>query len=375
MKNNIKKANVGVLFVGILTGLIVSTILFPSVTNAKSSDFEIVNGVLKSYTGDGGDIIIPDSVTSIGDFVFEGNGTITSITIPESVTSIGLEAFWYCTNLTNIAIPSSVTYIGSHAFSLTPWLKARQKDNPLVVVNGILVDGHSCEGSVNIEKNVNSVCMQAFDFNNRITKVTLSNTVTSIGTEAFAGCRNLNTVIMKDSVTDLGENVFFECSSLTKVKLSNSLRTIPEGTFWKCTRLINILIPDSVLNIRTAFDSCKRLKRVTISSSVTSIDDAVFDYCNKPTIYGIKDSYTYKYAKNHDITFKALSISDKQITLSVGDVRTLELNSLAICTWISSDKLIATVNSNGKVTAIRQGNVVIKAYLYGKTFECKVTVK
>jgi len=61
-------------------------------------------------------IIIPDSVTEIGDNAFDGCTGLTSITIYDSVKSIGNSAFKDCTGLTNIVIPDSVTAIGEHAF-------------------------------------------------------------------------------------------------------------------------------------------------------------------------------------------------------------------------------------------------------------------
>ena len=63
-----------------------------------------------------GAIIIPDSVTSIGDNAFFGCSGLTSITIPDSVTSIGNGAFIHCTGLTSVNIPNSVTSIGNNAF-------------------------------------------------------------------------------------------------------------------------------------------------------------------------------------------------------------------------------------------------------------------
>ena len=61
-------------------------------------------------------LIIPDSVTSIGDLAFWFCTSLTSVTIPDSVTSIGDSAFVWCTSLTSITIPDSVTNIGEHAF-------------------------------------------------------------------------------------------------------------------------------------------------------------------------------------------------------------------------------------------------------------------
>ena len=70
-----------------------------------------------------GAIIIPDNVTSISNWAFDGCTGLTSITIPDSVTSIENNAFNGCTGLTSITIPDSVTSIGNSAFSGCSGLK------------------------------------------------------------------------------------------------------------------------------------------------------------------------------------------------------------------------------------------------------------
>lgn len=80
--------------------------------------FEIENGVLKNYVQETNvtDVVIPDTVTSIGAEAFCWCRNLTSITIPDTVTSIGKWAFHGCKRLTSITIPDAVTSIGDEAF-------------------------------------------------------------------------------------------------------------------------------------------------------------------------------------------------------------------------------------------------------------------
>lgn len=69
----------------------------------------------------GGEFVIPDSVTAIGDFAFEGSA-LSNIFIPDSVTTLGWNPFTYCSNLTSLIIPDSVTsyeeyFYGFYAFN------------------------------------------------------------------------------------------------------------------------------------------------------------------------------------------------------------------------------------------------------------------
>ncbi|MGD0744937.1 MAG: leucine-rich repeat protein [Verrucomicrobiota bacterium] len=78
---------------------------------------------ITGYTGSSGTVSIPSSinflpVTSIGDWAFYSTfpNKVLNVMIPDSVTNIGNAAFYSCTSLTNITIPSSVTSIGDYAF-------------------------------------------------------------------------------------------------------------------------------------------------------------------------------------------------------------------------------------------------------------------
>ena len=89
-----------------------------NVSFAEEGDIFVIDdsGVLVQYNGPGGDVIIPDGVTAIGDMAFWECENLTSVTVPDGVTSIGFGAFVNCHNLASINIPDGVISIGNSAF-------------------------------------------------------------------------------------------------------------------------------------------------------------------------------------------------------------------------------------------------------------------
>ena len=148
-------------------------------------------------------LVIPNSVTSIGYGAFEYCSGLTSITIPNSVTSIGDYAFKNCSGLTSITIPNSVTSIGDYAF-------------------------YGCSGltSVTIGSGVTSIGNRAFSSCSGLTSVTIPNSVTSIGYEAFYYCSGLTSVTIGSGVTSIGYNAFDGVDIPTVISLIENPFTI-----------------------------------------------------------------------------------------------------------------------------------------------------
>jgi len=73
---------------------------------AAKSDFEVVNGVLVKYNGAGGNVVIPNNlgITAIGDKAFFGCTGLTAVDIPQSIKSIGQWAFFQCTSLRDVTV-------------------------------------------------------------------------------------------------------------------------------------------------------------------------------------------------------------------------------------------------------------------------------
>ena len=137
--------------------------------------FEISNGVLIKYGGPGGDVIIPEEVTSIGVGAF-ARTAITSVVIHDGVVSIGANAFAFCNELKSVQMGNGVVSIGR----------------------------------------------EAFYFGHKIEEVTFSESLTSVGAQAFERCLNVTTFVFRGATPP----------TFDSMSLLSALRTVyvPKGS-------------------------------------------------------------------------------------------------------------------------------------------------
>ena len=182
-------------------------------------------------------LTVPDSidglpVTVIG--IYAGQiCKMKTLTLPDTLKEIGPYAFGFCPNLTTLNIPDSVDHLvktGSFTFENTPWLIAQRKKDPLVIVNGAVIDGRTCEGDVVIPSDVKNVASGAFSRNEKITSCVIPSGVSEITDDMFFYCSNLTSVELK-GCTSLGIMTFADCNKLTDIKLSGKLEKIDGYTF------------------------------------------------------------------------------------------------------------------------------------------------
>lgn len=283
------------------------------------------------------DIVIPNNMTGIGDYIFSGCSALTSIIIPNSVTSIGNGSFLGCSALTSIIIPNSVTSIGQYAFEDCSALTSITIPSSVSSIGSSAFWGCSCLTSINIPTSLSNIENSLFQGCSSLTSITIPTSVLSIGNYSFKGCSSLASITIPNSVKSIGKGAFAQCSSLISVVFPNSINTINEYTFNGCSTLPSVTIPDNVTSIGNyAFLGCKKLTSLTIGSSVNTIGNSSFAfcqdlvnvYCRAEVVPATKSSaFTDSYPEFATLYVPAASIESYQTTVpwsSFGTIKTLD---------------------------------------------------
>ena len=255
-------------------------------------------------------VTIPDSVTTIEHWAFADCSSLTSITIPDGVTTIEDKAFYDCSSLTSVTIPDSVTTIDNQAFAdcsnLTSinYLGSKKEWNSIRVSyswdhnTGDYTVTFGRTAGLEYELNADGVsytCVGIGTCTESDIIISYYNDlpVTRIGDSAFYDCSSLTTVTIKNSITAIGDAAFSNCFRLTSITIPDGVTTIGDKAFYFCFGLTTITIPDSVITIGDeAFSNCSRLTTITIPDGVTTIGDKVFYYCSSLTSITIPDGVT-----------------------------------------------------------------------------------
>lgn len=228
------------------------------VSTLDLSDASIVDGGRMAYLTDfyGDKVKVYTSKDKIGDFMF-GGCRFRTVILPDTVTSIGEQAFSVCVNLKKVVMGNNVRSIGGSAFSCCSRLK-----------------------NINIPDSVTSIGRYAFFSCTSLKKLVIGNSVGAIEGSAFSFCTSLKKVVIGNNALSIGWCAFEHCTGLKKVIMGNKVRSIERFAFSECAGLKEIIIPDSVTLIGyRAFLGCKSLKEKTIPDGVTLIETYAFWGC------------------------------------------------------------------------------------------------
>lgn len=142
-------------------------------------------------------IILPDSLTHIGDGAFFGLIGLTGIILPVNLVSIGVKAFAGCISLREITFPQRLSSLGKGAF-------------------------YRCRS---------------------LTNIVLPDGLISIGEWAFEECQRLASITFNEGLAFIEEDIFYRYYGLTRVTIPASVTSIGYGAF-RCTGITEIAVAE-----------------------------------------------------------------------------------------------------------------------------------
>ena len=278
------------------------------------------------------ELMIPEGVTSIGNYAFYGCSSLTSISIPESVASIGVSAFYDCNRLHSVTVGSGVLSIGSNAFSTSEkviWLTNTPPsgysnaegsinyvaNDQYTSLNNVKVypylssmfevDGvkyvpvspseRTCHAidcvygdaatAINVSETasfkgvamkVTAVMPYTFYGNDHIKEVSVSH-LGDIGDYAFYDCDAIEIVDVSNQ-GDIGKQAFLNCGGIKAVKVSNN-GNIGEQSFYNCDAIETVDVSNQGNIGYQTFYNCDAIETVNVSNQGSIGNQAFYD-CN-----------------------------------------------------------------------------------------------
>ncbi len=231
--------------------------------------------------GAGTEIVVPETVTTIGSKAFEKNANIEKVTLPANGCVVEQFAFGAntsghaigCTKLKEIVNLDKVTSIGNAAFRGATVLK---------------------EANVSAATSIGS---NAFQSCIELEKVVLNPSGTSIADYAFHECRSLAIPDNFAAVTSLGQWAFYNCISLTGTLTTPAAVTaIPNYCFENCDSLSGLVVSEGVTTVGSySFDGCSSLGSIELPKTLTKVNQGSFSYCDTVDSVVINGNTSFNY--------------------------------------------------------------------------------
>lgn len=271
------------------------------------------------------EIVIPDSVQSIGGQAFALCENIKSITFGNALEKVGGYAFYGCAEIERLSFKGSIA--DWCAIEFAPNDGYGFDSNPIAVAVNPLVQNvqfyiqDQLVTDLVIPDGVTEIKSGVFYGYDRLTSVIIPDSVQSIGDCAFASCSNLESVSLGNGISYIGREPFTNCNKLQyhsdgvldylgnednpyvylnkckdeqveSVTVQPSTKIIGSEAFRSCG-LTSIQIPEGVLQIGYfAFFGCIGLGEVVLPDSLKVVEDGVFYGCYNLTKVCIPDGVT-----------------------------------------------------------------------------------
>lgn len=203
------------------------------------------------------EVVVPNSVTTMGVGVFLECDSLRSVTLPRGLSDIPNNLFRSCDNLQHVDMPRAPRRIGEHAF-----------------------DSDVSLHQLDIPEGVTEIAYQAFRYC-YLSSVRLPGTLRTLRAGAFSDADWLKEIDIPASVQIIGESCFSSCDSLERVTLHEGLLSIKDNAFNDSPVLGNVELPNSLRFMgRRVFCGNTRRTSFTLPPLLTEVPDGTCAYCD-----------------------------------------------------------------------------------------------
>ena len=219
-------------------------------------------------------VVLPDSIVSIGSGAFYYCENLESVTFGEGLLTLGDNTFTGCSSLVEVHFPASLRAIGKYTFS------DKYGDGCASLKTVTFAPG--CRLEAIPEGTFAGTGIESIVIPASVKEIADKDITTSESIGAFAGCSSLATVIFEDnsSCAKIGNYAFYQCTSLDGFVIPSSVISIGDYAFAECSSLSGIVIPATTTQFGgNTFRSCSSLATAVLNTGATALSEYMFAYC------------------------------------------------------------------------------------------------
>lgn len=225
-------------------------------------------------------LVLPEGITKIGRSAFSNSSSggtqnsLQGLVLPSSLITIDASAFYNCKGVGDLVIPDSVVTIGHSSFTGAE-VTSLTLGNNVTTIDANAFKGNKISGKVSIPESVTTIGVSAFESNSTLTEINIPSQVTTIANNAFKLC-DIKKLVIPSTVTQIGSNSFESNSNLESVEFSEGLVSMGASAFAGC-RLQKLVLPDSLTTLGTsAFSNNRVLNEIHLGPNITNIPESCF---------------------------------------------------------------------------------------------------
>ena len=351
MKRHFGKSIVGVFLAMCILLLMPFSVLAENESEPEAIEgYEKIGGVTFTYaaaegvaaiTGTmseiGETLTVPSSiagykVVGIGEAAF-AQGEFTSVVLPSTLTTLGDKAFYMCRNLETITLPKNVTTIGDYAFYYCDHLKALEIPDGVTEISEYML--YACLGleTLKLPKDLYEIKDYGLYACESLKSLDIPDSVVGIANYAMYDCIGLTALTFPKSLRALGAYSLYKCSNLKEIKIPADVTSVGDGSFLDCTGITKFAVDgknetyctkDGVLYTRdmtelVCFPRGRKDESFSVPVGVTKIGGEALSRTNIKTLKlpsTLREIGDYAFA---ELPIETITLPDKLTTIG-GDV-------------------------------------------------------